>query len=151
MSSLNRINFHLLHPDAVKPTKAHPDDAGWDLTAIHMLKDRGDGTKPDFMLETGIAVVPPIGTFTMVVPRSSFSKSGFSLANSVGVIDPSYRGTIKVAVNVCDYSHIPEFPSFPWKCMQLLVLPLLLPPANYLTTKPDETDRGEGGFGSSDK
>lgn len=46
------------------------------------------------MYDTGIAVCPPDGYYTEVVPRSSLSKTGYMLANSVGIID-AYQGCLK--------------------------------------------------------
>ena len=52
-------------------------------------------------VDTGIIVCPNIKCFTLVVPRSSSRKKGIRISNTVGVIDPSYRGqddTIKVDI-----------------------------------------------------
>lgn len=46
--------------------------------------------------DTELKIEPPKGVFSLVFPRSSISKTNLVLANSVGVIDNEYRGTIKV-------------------------------------------------------
>ena len=85
------LEFRKALLNAVTPTRAHPTDAGFDLTAA---------TKEFSSLyneyDTGIAVAIPDGYVGLVFPRSSVSGTGMSLANAVGVVDASYRGTIKL-------------------------------------------------------
>jgi dUTP pyrophosphatase len=101
-------------PDAVIPTKAHPSDTGYDLTLIRVSKDMSRGGQTIIMFDTGIAVCPPDGYYTEVVPRSSLSKTGYMLANSVGIIDQSYRGSIKVVLTGDETLHYlqPPFKGF---------------------------------------
>ena len=84
------VQFVKTHPDAVVPTRAHPSDIGYDLVAISLWKKLSDQTE---IYETGIAVVPPPGTYVEILPRSSVTKTGYMLANSVGIIDPHYTGS----------------------------------------------------------
>lgn len=81
-------------PDAILPYKERYSDAGLDLNIIKKVKEDGNLLYYD----TGIIVVPPIGYYTEVVARSSMAKSGFILANSVGIIDGSYRGSVIIAL-----------------------------------------------------
>jgi len=81
-----------------------------------------------------------------VVPRSSLSKTGWMLANSVGIIDPSYRGNIMVAVIKVDPNAQPL--TLPFRGFQLVVRKQFhvdMVNADEL----DETNRGHGGFGST--
>ena len=89
----NNIKF-IMSDRAFFPTKAHPSDIGYDLTAIDIFKKISNRTT---LFETGIAVSPPQGYYLEIIPRSSLSKTGYMLANSVGIIDPDYTGTLKIA------------------------------------------------------
>lgn len=86
----------LLDENAVVPTRAHDTDTGYDLTFIGVHKIVEDV----IFFKTGIAVSPPRGFYFDIVPCSRISKQGFSLANSVGIIDESYRGEILVALRI---------------------------------------------------
>lgn len=74
------------------PTRAHPSDVGLDVW-VTSVERRGLAL---YFCETGLTLAPPEGYYVEVVPRSSIVWRGFILPNSVGVIDPSYRGTLKV-------------------------------------------------------
>jgi dUTP pyrophosphatase len=141
----NCIRFVLDDNRAVVPTKAHPSDIGYDLTAIDVFKIISEKI---IMFETGIRVCPPDGYYIEILPRSSMSKTGYMLANSVGIIDPSYTGTLKIAlIKVDEDSDDIELPFT--KCQ------LVLRKAEYVgmlqVEEIENTSRGDGGFGSSDK
>jgi dUTP pyrophosphatase len=135
------VKFKKLYSDAVTPSYAKDGDAGLDLTATHMMWD-------DTYIEygTGIAVEIPNGYVGLVFPRSSVSKKeNFYLKNSVGVIDSGYRGEIKLRFNKSDtYYEVGE------KVGQLIIMPY---PTIQLeeVTELSNTDRGNGGFGSTGK
>ena len=137
------LSVKLEHPNSVIPTKAHIEDIGFDVTIISIFKVVNDRIT---MYETGISVKPEDGYYVEIVPRSSFSKTGYVLANSIGVIDPNYRGTIKIAVIKVDNT-MPDLP-IPYKGFQLIVRKV-----ENVTIKQvedlDSTDRGTGGFGST--
>lgn len=84
--------FKKLNPVAVAPYKKHSDDSGLDLTCIEKLNKVG---VVEFF-DTGIALQPSSGYYYELVPRSSITGSGYILANSIGILDTSYRGSIKV-------------------------------------------------------
>lgn len=132
------------HPDAVMPTRGHPDDAGLDLTAIDIIKDLSQQV---LLYDTGIAVKPPEGYYTQVVPRSSTSKLGISLANGTGIIDPSYTGSIKLAIRFHESLVSPRELMGKRLC-QLLVKPLHILDVVEVD-ELEETVRGSGGFGST--
>ncbi len=116
------LRFVKADPKAVIPTKAHPTDAGFDMTLINKVWTKGIYS----MYDTGIIVIPSRGTYTQIVGRSSIYKSGHSLANAIGIIDPTYRGTLRVILRKDD----PEADD--------IILPVQLTPCNcrYL---PDYT------------
>lgn len=129
--------------DAITPTKLRASDEGYDLTVVDIYKRLSPRTA---LFETGIKVIPPHGFYFEIVPRSSISKSGYVLSNSVGIIDRGFRGTLKVALTRID-PDIPE-PILPFRCAQLL----LKRATHYLMEEAetvDSTQRGEGEFGSS--
>ena len=78
--------------DVPLPQRAHADDVGFDLTAWRVERPR----PRLFAVDTGISVQPSAGFYCEVVPRSSIVKSDFMMANSIGIIDPGYRGHILV-------------------------------------------------------
>ena len=137
--------------NAVVPSKAGPQEVGWDLTAITFVKRLAPNT---FMYDTGISVEPPEGYYTEIVPRSSISKTGFILSNSIGIIDPTYRGTLKIVltkISPINRTILPTRPlTIPFKLCQLLLKPLITADIQVVE-ELSETLRGEGGFGSTDK
>lgn len=142
-----KFQYVKLRPDAVAPTKAHPDDSGWDLTILGPHKRLNDTT---VLYSTGIAVCPPAGFYFEIVPRSSISKKlpYHVLANSVGTIDASYRGELFVALR----NFQPEMTSemnFPCKLFQLILRPLIMAEGEEVE-ELSTTVRGAGGFGSTD-
>ena len=139
--------FKKTEHNAVIPTKAHPSDTGYDVTLIRVSKDMSipGSEQKIIMYDTGIAVCPPDGYYTEVVPRSSLSKTGYMLANSVGIIDASYRGSIKVVVS--GDNSLDDL-TLPFKGFQLILRKL--EEADVVEVDDlDATVRGDGGFGSS--
>ena len=139
--------FKKTEHNAVIPTKAHPSDTGYDVTLIRVSKDMSipGSEQKIIMYDTGIAVCPPDGYYTEVVPRSSLTKTGYMLANSVGIIDSSYRGSIKVVVS--GDNSLDDL-TLPFKGFQLILLKL----EEAYVVEVDDLDatvRGDGGFGSS--
>ena len=137
------LKFVRKHTEAVVPSRAHPSDVGLDLVAIKKHKVFPNGV---VLYDTGIAVSPPKGYFVEIVPRSSISKSGWMLANSVGTIDPSYTGNLYIAlVRVDGNSAEPQLP--------FCLCQMVLRKAEYFdveeVTMLTDTDRGDGGFGST--
>ena len=95
MSLNNMIKFIISDDRAILPKKAHTTDIGYDLTAIDIFRLHGSKTT---LFETGIAVCPPAGYYIEIVPRSSMSNTGYMLANSIGIVDPDYTGTLSSTV-----------------------------------------------------
>lgn len=130
--------------DAVVPSKARESDVGYDLTIIRLHKKLRDDV---YMYGTGIKLGIPLGYYVEVVPRSSLSKSGWMLANSVGIIDASYTGEIFVALVKIDPTANMDLP---FKGFQLV-----LKKQEYAVIVESDVDnvavtaRGNGGFGST--
>lgn len=103
-------------PDIPSPCNAHASDTGYDLVAASepVIIGEQEGSlwkRIDYVeYDCGLQVAPPVAgmsyvkdghVFTtpgylLVYPRSSISKTNLVLANSVAVIDNSFRGTIKL-------------------------------------------------------
>lgn len=141
-----RIEIKKLNPNAVIPANAHPGDAGYDLCActsdIVYIKP-GETV----MIPTGLAIAVPHGYFGGIFARSGLaSKEGLRPANCVGVADCNYRGEYKVALynDSCETRAV--LPG--QKIAQLVVMPCA-DIAFEEVTELSDTERGEGGFGSS--
>ena len=151
-------------PEAVIPTYAKPGDAGMDLIATSINTDNDDYIE----YGTGLAIEIPNGYVGLVFPRSSNSKKDLLLCNSVGVIDSGYRGEIKLRYKRIINPSSEKFymrdnlfssPSIYLtidhyevgdKVGQIMILPI--PFVEF--TEVDElsqTERGNGGFGSTGK
>lgn len=81
-------------------------------------------------------------------PRSSISKTPLRMANSVGIIDAGYRGTIMAAV---DNTSDEVYTVRPGQRLFQICGPTLEPVSFELTNTLSETSRGEGGFGSTNQ
>ena len=130
-----------LDPGALMPTRAHDSDAGLDLYACveQVVPARGSA-----IFETGVHVELPPGTVGMVK-----SKSGLNVKHDItseGVIDEGYTGEIVVKL----YNHGPKDYQVERgdKISQLVILPILRPEIE-IVEELEETERGDGGFGST--
>ncbi len=86
-----------LDADLPLPAAQHPDDAGYDLHAA--LDTRIDAAGGRALVPTGIAIAIPSGHAGFVLPRSGLALNhGVTCLNTPGLIDPLYRGEIKVVL-----------------------------------------------------
>lgn len=132
------------HPDAVLPSKNNVNDAGYDLTLIGEHKRINNVV----LYKTGVHVQAPKGMYFDLVPRSSIIKTGYILANSVGIIDADYTGEILVPLIKID-EDMPDL-EMPIRLMQLIPRKYY----NFDVVEVDElrkTYRSDKGFGSSGK
>lgn len=140
------VKFMKTDPKAVLPARQHPTDAGFDLASIEPARTLHPGDHAVF--DTGIAVALPPNTVGLVYVRSSLGfKHGVTLSNSVGVIDHSFRGTLKVSLVHHGNETISILPGD--RIAQLVVTPLVSGLVSVEVESLDETDRGAGGFGST--
>lgn len=105
---------------------------------------------PTFEYDTGLAFEIPEGHVGLVFPRSSITtKTTLALGNGVGVIDSDYRGTVKFQFRKTNQMFQKDY-NVGDRIGQMLILPI---PTVKITesSKLSETERGEGGFGSTDK
>ncbi len=133
-----------VHPDAVIPYKTISSDVGFDLSVVSKVKDFNNTTS---LYDTGLQIKVPEGWYSEIVPRSSLSKSGYMMANSIGIIDNTYRGNLLVALTKIDLDAQPI--QFPFRCCQLIVRQQVFPIIVEVDGEFDVTERGDGGFGST--
>jgi dUTP pyrophosphatase len=139
------LRFVKLSEKATLPTRAHDNDAGLDLHAAESAR-LAPGARVS--VGTGLAVQIPDGVGGLILPRSGMAlKHGVTLVNSPGLIDPGYRGEVRVLLLNTDRTL--EFQISPGdRIAQLLLVPVAH--AKPLQAEAlDESTRGEGGFGSS--
>lgn len=134
-----QIKIKRLNDKAILPTKAHATDAGYDLYAASAEYDKGL-----VCYGTGVAVEIPVGYVGLVFPRSSIANTHLTLSNSVGVIDSGYRGEIKAKFREDGNN---------WYAIGDRIAQLIIMPYPEVTFEEvdelSDSDRGEGGYGSS--
>ena len=131
----------VLDPGAKMPTRAHETDAGLDLySPIDAVVYHDDS----LTIDTGVHVAIPTGYVGMIK-----SKSGLNVKYSItseGVIDCGYTGSI--AVKLYNHGKAAVRIEEGQKISQLVILPIITPELE-LVDSLEETDRGNGGFGST--
>lgn len=91
-----KVTYQLTDARAQIPSKKYPTDTGYDITCIEKVKRiQNNGTVIEWF-DTGLIVTPQPGYYLEIIPRSSIVKTSYILKNSVGVIDETYTGTLKV-------------------------------------------------------
>lgn len=102
-----RVSITRLDPDLPLPQAQHPDDAGYDLCAREAATLQPGGGRA--LVPTGIAVAIPPGYGGFVQPRSGLAlRHGVTCLNSPGLIDPQYRGEVKVLLVNTDPTEVYE-------------------------------------------
>jgi dUTP pyrophosphatase len=153
-----QVKIKKLNNNAVIPTYAKEGDAGMDLVATEIIKD----TPEQITYGMGIALEIPEGFVGLIFPRSSIRKTGLQLSNSVGVIDSGYRGELQATFNkvfgserMYDEMKVKEIqPNEYYKVgdriAQIMIIPY--PPIEFVEADElSNSERGEGGFGSTGK
>ena len=136
-----KLKIKKLNDRAKIPNYAKKGDAGIDLVATATMSN-------GYFIEYGtdLAMEIPEGYVGYIFPRSSISKTDHYLRNSVGVIDSGYRGEIKIRMS------IPALGAKQYKngdkIAQLIIMKLPWVDIEEVE-ELSETDRGEGGFGST--
>jgi dUTP pyrophosphatase len=142
-----RIELTRLDPDARLPVQQHPHDAGYDLHANVELTLEPAGGRA--IVPTGIAVAIPEGWAGLVLPRSGLAlEHGVTCLNTPGLIDPLYRGELKVLLVNTD-------PTTPYtvhrgdRIAQLVITKVESTVEWHEVDTLDETTRDTYGFGST--
>ncbi|MBQ7473231.1 MAG: dUTP diphosphatase [Oscillospiraceae bacterium] len=139
-----QIKFVKLRDGAHIPQKAHEDDAGFDLYASEdfILKAHAFGCVP-----TAISIELPIGYEAQVRPRSGLAaKHGVTVLNAPGTIDAGYRGEVKVIL--INHGNEDFEITAGMRIAQMVISPVV--GAEFVEASSlEDSERGEGGFGSS--
>jgi len=153
------VKIKKLNPKAVIPSYAKSGDAGMDLLATSIISD----TPEQITYGMGIALEIPEGFVGLIFPRSSVRKTGLDLSNAVGVVDSGYRGELQATFNKVfdgnrfydetktytentfnDYYKVGD------RIAQIIIIPY--PPIEFVESDElSNSERGEGGFGSTGK
>lgn len=143
-----QIKIKKLSDKAVIPTKAHMSDAGFDLTATSITTNINECGQLMITYHTDVAIEIPEGYVGLLFPRSSIYKKSLAQTNSVGVIDSGYRGELMVVFKTTT-DVIPAVYKEGERFAQLVIVPI--PDVQLIEVDTlSESDRNEGGFGSSD-
>ena len=141
------LMIKLLRQGAKAPTRATAGSAGYDLYAC-LEKPLCIAPGEVVGVPTGFAMaLPDSGCVGLVFARSGLAiKHGLVPQNCVGVIDSDYRGEVLVALRNQSAAAYTVAPGE--RIAQLVIAPVLLPEIVPTDCLPD-TDRGDGGFGST--
>jgi dUTP pyrophosphatase len=143
-----QINIYRNSDEAEIPSNAYKGDAGFDLAAIEDVYIFSGKTQK---VRTGIIVEIPKGYGGFILPRSGISvKYKISIPNSPGLIDSGYRGEVMVAMH--NYSENTYKINKGDRIAQMVIMQvpeLIFNEVSY--EEISNSERGEGGFGSSGK
>lgn len=145
------LKFKKLYPDARLPRNWTGDSVGYDVHC-YAISESGRPNKciippgNTVNISTGLLIEPPPGYFVMVCSRSGLAKRSVFVANAPGIIDPDYRGEIKVLLYnggiqtyyVQHEDRIAQLVLVPVSRLQIVEV-----------EKLSETERGDAGFGST--
>ena len=139
------VPVKLLSPAARLPERAYEHDAAWDLCAAEEATLRPHERA---VVGTGVALGLPSHLAALTLPRSGLAaRHGISIVNAPGLIDPGYRGEVRIILLNTDEAaefHV----AVGDRIAQLLFLPLTAVDL-VQTDALDDTHRGQRGFGSS--
>lgn len=146
-----RINFQKKKPYAILPTKGSEKAAGVDLYAVwddaEAIPSVTIQPHESVKFDSGIAAEIPDGYVGLVFARSGLgTKKQLAPPNCVGVIDSDYRGSIGVALQNSGTKS--QYIAYGERVAQLVIVPCLNIEVNEVE-ELSETERGEGGFGST--
>ena len=153
-----QVKIKKLNANAVIPSYAKVGDAGMDLVATSIISD----TPEQITYGMGIALEIPEGFVGLIFPRSSVRKTGLDLSNAVGVVDSGYRGELQATFNKVFDSEVMydemkanslrpnSFYVVGDRIAQIMIIPY--PPIEFVEVDElSNSERGEGGFGSTGK
>ena len=138
---MSSFQVKLNYEDSQTPTHGSDEAAGYDLYSYESETIVSNQIK---LIDTGISIRVPEGTYGRIAPRSSVSKKGILI--NAGVIDRDYRGPVKVMVhNLSNNDYVINKND---RIAQLILEKIKTPPVE-LVEELDDTERGARGFGST--
>lgn len=171
-----KIKIKSLYGDTILPTKAHPEDACWDVFAHEIIQK-----EPDlWVVKLGFATQIPLGYKGVIVPRSSFTGFQWVQNNSPAQMDASFIGEWQIRYRAIPIGYIKEtrtnvlvsspnerdrhmvnykrglrYPEFPFTVGGDAVAQIYFEKILDFEWEPtdtlEDTTRGTGGFGSTNK
>ena len=135
--------------ETTMPTKGTFYSAGWDIyfnpsDGVSSVLQPGEHS----MLETNVKMAIPVGYVGLLFARSGISiKRDLGLKNMVGVIDSDFRGELKVVLWNTGKESQEIKPGE--RIAQLVIMPYAFGLQSFEVDELDDTERGEGGFGST--
>lgn len=141
-----KLKVNKLVPEAVIPSYAHPGDCCMDLTAVSInTVEEADYAYLEY--DTGLSFEFPADHVMLIFPRSSISNTGLLLSNAVGIVEPTFRGSVKFRFKWVRGSRY-YMPGD--RVGQFMIIPR---PGIQIeeVSELSETERDSGGFGSSGK
>ena len=143
---MENIRFKRLNSMAIIPLRGSEQAAGYDLYAAidgPIIIAPHTTTK----IGTGLSFELPDNTFGAIFARSGLAtKKGLAPANMVGVCDSDYRGQYIVPLH--NYSNEPQTIEPGERIAQLILMPYI-PMVFEEVEELNDTERGDGGFGST--
>ncbi len=142
-----KVRIKKLNENAVIPSYAKDGDAGMDLVATSIIST----TSTQITYGIGLALEIPKGFVGLIFPRSSVRKTRLMLSNCVGVIDSGYRGELQATFNKINNDSVSEND---YKVGDRIAQIMIIPHPSIEFEEADElsdTERGDGGFGSTGK
>ena len=153
------------------PTRATKGSVGYDVRSykLYLVHDNGSETICEtqgqiksvlydnricyLKVDTGVHVTPTDGYYIDLVPNSRQGKTSLCWNASIGVIDPDYTGSIKIMVSTTnkEFNHDDVAKLLPGNVVGQLIIRQKIDADLELTDKLDKTERGDGGFGSTEQ
>ena len=145
---MNAVRVKILKEGAKLPTYGSAQAAGADLYAC-LQEPLTVAPGETVFVPTGIALEVPLGCAGLIYARSGMAcKRGLAPANKVGVVDSDYRGEIIVALH--NHGNVPQTVEHGERVAQFVITPVLTPDYEMVKELSD-TERNQGGFGSTGK
>ena len=159
------------------PTRAHESDVGYDVTCslfyikhasgsveycttIEQVKRAMNAYRASYIednnylivIDTGVHVQPKPGYYVELVPNSRQSKTSVRWGNSIGIIDPTYTGSIKIILHNLAFGLTDDLEKYlPGNVVGQLIVREQISAVFEQVDELQETERGDGGFGSTAK
>ena len=145
---MNTVRVKILKEGARLPAYGSAQAAGADLYAcLETAVTIAPGET--VFVPTGIALEVPVGCAGLIYARSGMAcKRGLAPANKVGVVDSDYRGEIIVALH--NHGKVTQTVENGERVAQFVITPVLTP-AYEMVQELSDTQRNQGGFGSTGK
>lgn len=137
------VKVALINSNAIKPIKANPNDAGFDLHSTVRV-DLTPGKS--CLIDTGLKLAIPDGWCGQINPRSGIA-SKHKVVVGARVIDAGYRGELKI--NLINHGDETFEIKVGDRIAQILFMPVLGTMIQVTEEELGETERGDNGFGSS--